>query len=122
MVIILILNRYTRAATEIILPQKMTDSFPDMCLDAEIWFGKGSFIDSQRIIVTDTNVIDWSHMRYVLTMFHRFILIFVRLIAFDDPDPVNHNLPFEDRLRNVMNSCGIEHEIIVSAQMRLIIR
>eukprot|EP00026_Physarum_polycephalum_P001891 Phypoly_transcript_01894.p1 GENE.Phypoly_transcript_01894~~Phypoly_transcript_01894.p1 ORF type:complete len:789 (+),score=99.81 Phypoly_transcript_01894:138-2369(+) len=60
-------------------------------LDAEIWFGRGAFLDTQKIISSE--MVDWPHLR---------------IIAFDDPnDPLR--LPFEDRYLSVLANVPAEH-------------
>lgn len=70
--------RYTRAGLVLRLP-KFFKIKSEVFFDGEIWyynynlkyethiiyrFGKGSFLESQKIVTSDENL-DWSHLRYI---------------------------------------------------------
>eukprot|EP00026_Physarum_polycephalum_P001339 Phypoly_transcript_01340.p1 GENE.Phypoly_transcript_01340~~Phypoly_transcript_01340.p1 ORF type:complete len:1070 (+),score=142.73 Phypoly_transcript_01340:227-3436(+) len=79
---------FSRAGLIVELEDCFYPHFPKkMFLDGEVWFGRGTFQDSQRLIVADEEPIAWEYMR---------------LVTFDDPTPVASDLEFEKRYGNLL--------------------
>lgn len=45
---------YSRNGTELLFPTRCRRILPSTYLDAELWFGRGTFLDSQRFIQGST--------------------------------------------------------------------
>eukprot|EP00026_Physarum_polycephalum_P001243 Phypoly_transcript_01244.p1 GENE.Phypoly_transcript_01244~~Phypoly_transcript_01244.p1 ORF type:complete len:1086 (+),score=113.52 Phypoly_transcript_01244:74-3331(+) len=96
---------YTRTGFELYFPQAITAALcahPNpRILEGEMWFGRGSFPETQKIVYSELHEISWSSMRYVV---------------FDIPTAGKNSLPFEKRFRILIAEINYGHpfEIVVS--------
>eukprot|EP00026_Physarum_polycephalum_P001094 Phypoly_transcript_01095.p1 GENE.Phypoly_transcript_01095~~Phypoly_transcript_01095.p1 ORF type:complete len:1190 (+),score=164.67 Phypoly_transcript_01095:101-3670(+) len=80
---------YTRRGQKIELPQ----SHYTHCLhlgvfaDCELWYGRGSFLETQKLICAEWSYLDWA---------------FARLVIFDNPLPSASLMIFEDRYSSIL--------------------
>eukprot|EP00026_Physarum_polycephalum_P001926 Phypoly_transcript_01929.p1 GENE.Phypoly_transcript_01929~~Phypoly_transcript_01929.p1 ORF type:complete len:592 (+),score=74.28 Phypoly_transcript_01929:633-2408(+) len=91
---------YTRYGNVISLPKSISTYFPCIFLDAEIWFGRERFKESQQVVSHEMDIPDWS---------------FLRILAFDKPDFLTQNLKFERRYTIVLSCVPCEHPFVTVA-------
>eukprot|EP00026_Physarum_polycephalum_P002043 Phypoly_transcript_02047.p1 GENE.Phypoly_transcript_02047~~Phypoly_transcript_02047.p1 ORF type:complete len:791 (+),score=118.55 Phypoly_transcript_02047:121-2493(+) len=89
---------YTRSGREFLLSDAFYDCFPSIFVDCELWFGRGSFVESQKLILS--NSANWEYLR---------------MVAFDNPDPAYHDLAFETRYASLVNEIDADNTFLVIA-------
>eukprot|EP00026_Physarum_polycephalum_P002383 Phypoly_transcript_02389.p1 GENE.Phypoly_transcript_02389~~Phypoly_transcript_02389.p1 ORF type:complete len:939 (-),score=111.94 Phypoly_transcript_02389:24-2525(-) len=97
---------YSKSGRLILLPPSLEAGLKSVkvILDCELWFGKGSFTEAQKVMSCDAA--DWPSMR---------------LIAFDNPDTKISTMKFEDRYKTLMDRVFEEHEfIIISSRVKYV--
>eukprot|EP00026_Physarum_polycephalum_P001944 Phypoly_transcript_01947.p1 GENE.Phypoly_transcript_01947~~Phypoly_transcript_01947.p1 ORF type:complete len:919 (+),score=98.36 Phypoly_transcript_01947:138-2894(+) len=98
---------FTRTGTFLDIPSTFSENFPKAFLDGEIWFGRGFFLESQKIIHKDiSESVDVNYMR---------------IVVFDNPSPHDHeNLrPFEMRYAVLFSWIPANHPFMVIATRTL---
>eukprot|EP00026_Physarum_polycephalum_P001288 Phypoly_transcript_01289.p1 GENE.Phypoly_transcript_01289~~Phypoly_transcript_01289.p1 ORF type:complete len:982 (+),score=115.84 Phypoly_transcript_01289:110-3055(+) len=95
---------FTRSGRPLQLPQEFAPTFGPNFLDGEIWFGRGSFSESQVMLSGELESTDWCT---------------VRLVVFDFPALEFQHLPFENRFSQLLNNTQPEHPIIITASRAL---
>lgn len=90
---------YTRSGYELEVPEEYADLFPAIFLDGEIWFGRGLFLECQKLIRSPMDMVNWP---------------FLRVIGFDEP-VASHgpNFPYEERYSHLIDSIPGDHQFIV---------
>eukprot|EP00026_Physarum_polycephalum_P001704 Phypoly_transcript_01706.p1 GENE.Phypoly_transcript_01706~~Phypoly_transcript_01706.p1 ORF type:complete len:1010 (+),score=136.82 Phypoly_transcript_01706:80-3109(+) len=91
---------YSRKGLQIELAPELTSLLPDIFLDGELWFGRGSFSDAQKLIKTIDFNAWW----------------FFRMPIFDTPSRSTEKMEFENRYNTLLANIGSDHPfgIIVS--------
>jgi hypothetical protein len=95
---------YSRFSADLQIPLSFIASFPPSLLDGELWFGRGMFQDSQRLIWLEAGVVEWLSMRYAV---------------FDDPSNKLSDSPFEERYASLLDAIPSSHTFIIPA-MRIL--
>eukprot|EP00026_Physarum_polycephalum_P000635 Phypoly_transcript_00636.p1 GENE.Phypoly_transcript_00636~~Phypoly_transcript_00636.p1 ORF type:complete len:901 (-),score=99.66 Phypoly_transcript_00636:59-2761(-) len=91
---------YSRKGVELVFSDAFADNMPaDHFLDGEIWFGRGYFPESQKLL-SPTEVIDWP---------------FFRGVTFDDPSQASEQLAFEDRYALLLPLISDFHPFLIVA-------
>lgn len=106
------MNTYTRKGTELLIPLKTYQHFPDVYLDGELWFGRGHFLDSKKVVGAPLTSVDVSFLRYSFLAMQKIIPS--RAVAFDDPSPTQ-SLIFETRYLQVLKALHSELALLVSS-------
>lgn len=78
----------------------VASQYPKSFLDGEIWFGRGSFIDSMKVMGFDPSIVDWPSLRFV---------------AFDNPQPDMFGDPFEVRYSSLLRVISPIHPFLTHA-------
>lgn len=81
-------------------------------IDGEIWFGRGSFQESQKIVTADVDVLSWHALRYFKG---NLIAVYsgCRVIGFDVPAPTREAQQYEDRYESLCSAIAEDHPFIV---------
>eukprot|EP00026_Physarum_polycephalum_P001933 Phypoly_transcript_01936.p1 GENE.Phypoly_transcript_01936~~Phypoly_transcript_01936.p1 ORF type:complete len:910 (+),score=132.37 Phypoly_transcript_01936:109-2838(+) len=80
--------------------KKIMERLPKMCLDCELWFGRGNFHEALQIVGQTPPDSLWP---------------FLRLLAFDKPDFPTQNLAFESRYKFIVDAVPSSHPIVILA-------
>eukprot|EP00026_Physarum_polycephalum_P002024 Phypoly_transcript_02028.p1 GENE.Phypoly_transcript_02028~~Phypoly_transcript_02028.p1 ORF type:complete len:915 (+),score=93.17 Phypoly_transcript_02028:73-2745(+) len=94
---------YSRSGERLYVPFRIGQCFPPLFLDGEVWYGRGQFPETQKIIHSLVHLIDWS---------------FFRGICFDTADSVTNNISFEKRYKILVQEVPLSHPFIIPASRR----
>eukprot|EP00026_Physarum_polycephalum_P001768 Phypoly_transcript_01770.p1 GENE.Phypoly_transcript_01770~~Phypoly_transcript_01770.p1 ORF type:complete len:893 (+),score=154.72 Phypoly_transcript_01770:58-2736(+) len=91
---------YGRSSVELDLPHVFARHFVPGFADMEIWFGRGMFQDSLKMLVQDSGDVDWSNLRF---------------ISFDLAGAYTEMQPFEERYQLLCSLIVPEHPFLILA-------
>lgn len=121
--------RFSRTGVQLKLPHQFCGFFPNIDLDGESWFGRGSHTQSQHFFIESSNVGMIFFRYYLLSSFscravavviasyndsrHRRTLFIGRFIAFDQPD-VTSQYKYKERYQQIFQYVTVDHPFIES--------
>lgn len=92
-------------------------------------FGRGEYLETQRMVQSLSHLVSWCYLRYI---FHSFIFssfffnLLYRMISFDIPPSLDHSSsssPFEIRYRRLFSLLSLHHPWIqIPTRMRCVSR
>eukprot|EP00026_Physarum_polycephalum_P002403 Phypoly_transcript_02409.p1 GENE.Phypoly_transcript_02409~~Phypoly_transcript_02409.p1 ORF type:complete len:900 (+),score=140.14 Phypoly_transcript_02409:101-2800(+) len=90
---------YTRSGYVMDLQEAHVTMLKQACfMDGEVWFGRGFFQDSFQFLSQEN-----------------MDMCFLRMVVFDNPDPVMQGQLFEDRYQTLVNTIPFDHSFVAIA-------